>query len=147
MIDLKKLQARRQVWALRNFGPDPKPYGHQNVLGVCAEAGELAHAQLKLEQNIRGDRDEHLTEIADAVGDICMYLMGVCDNYGFVFEECIRQTAESVMRRDWVADPERGGEALPTCPKCGCARGTRGELYDPETDEPPRRCDSPFHDR
>lgn len=50
------------------------------ALGVCEEAGELAHAVLKYKQGIRGyDRTKTREEVADAIGDIFIYACGVAD--------------------------------------------------------------------
>jgi NTP pyrophosphatase (non-canonical NTP hydrolase) len=50
------------------------------ALGVCEEAGELAHAVLKYKQGIRGyDLKKTQAEVADAIGDIFIYACGVAD--------------------------------------------------------------------
>ena len=43
------------------------------LLGICEEAGELCHAQLKKEQGIRGTIEQHDAAMKDAVGDIMIY--------------------------------------------------------------------------
>jgi len=73
--NLGELQEELYRWQVYNFAEqDPG----RMVLGVCEEAGELCHAQLKLEQGIRGSKEEKLEEMKDAIGDICMYAMNLC---------------------------------------------------------------------
>ena len=105
MFDFARLQMEHKVWADRNF-PERKPY--QSLLGATEELGELAHAQLKLEQGIRGTRDEHLAEAADAVGDTIIYLADYCTSIGFDLQVVIEQTWDRVNQRDWVSNPETG---------------------------------------
>lgn len=105
-MNLRELQRQRARWADENFGPTP---AWQNTLGVCEEAGELAHAILKRAQHIRGDDDKHQADAEDAVGDIVMYLMGVCDNLNVYLEDVIQDVAKRVMQRDWVKHPDDGG--------------------------------------
>ncbi len=52
------------------------------LLGIFEEAGELCHAQLKSEQNIRGDLDLHDREMADAIGDLMIYSMNYLSGRG-----------------------------------------------------------------
>jgi len=73
--DLGELQEELYRWQTYNF--DNQDPGRM-VLGICEEAGELCHAQLKYEQNIRGTQEEKLEEMKDAIGDICMYAMNLC---------------------------------------------------------------------
>lgn len=69
---LQELQECVFRWQNYNFGEQVNEYA---LMGVCEEAGELCHAQLKLEQNIRGSVEKHEEEMLDAVGDIMIYLM------------------------------------------------------------------------
>jgi NTP pyrophosphatase (non-canonical NTP hydrolase) len=77
-------------------------------LGVVEEVGELAHANLKEKQGIRGTTEEHIEAEKDAVGDILIYLTGYCSYRGWDMLELFEQTAEQVMKRDWLADPSKG---------------------------------------
>lgn len=107
MVSLSSLTEEVGVWADRNFGD--RPY-HQAVLGIAEEAGELAHAQLKLEQGIRGTQEEHITEMKDALGDIIVYMADLCYLRGFDFEEIILETWRKVRQRNWTKDSTKGGE-------------------------------------
>jgi NTP pyrophosphatase (non-canonical NTP hydrolase) len=59
-------------WQNANFGT-----GHPRLalLGLLEESGELCHAVLKCTQGIRGTVAEHKAAMADAVGDIVIYLV------------------------------------------------------------------------
>lgn len=106
-FDLGVLQAQHAAWEAANFPLDMnKPY--RSLLGAMEELGELAHAQLKGEQAIRGTPEEHLAESIDAVGDIVIYLAGYCTKLGINMEEAVWQTWRKVRERDWRADPREG---------------------------------------
>lgn len=101
-MSLKRIQAEQNDWSKRNF-PNKKP--HQPILGAAEEVGELAHAFLKMEQGIRGTKEEHSEKMRDAIGDCCIFMMDLCNQMGWDFEEIIQQTWQHVQKRDWVADP------------------------------------------
>ena len=108
MLSLNELTKEVGMWANQNFQTRPL---HRAVLGICEEAGELAHAQLKLEQGIRGTRVEHIAEMKDALGDLMIYMADLCYLRGFDFEEIVRETWQKVSQRDWTKDPKKGGES------------------------------------
>ena len=104
-MDWQKLQSDHLEWATKNF---PKADPAQVVLGVCEEAGELAHAQLKLMQGIRGDKLCHQLEMRDAIADIVLYLLHLCDFQGWDFERVVNSTWQIVKQRNWVLFPTDG---------------------------------------
>jgi NTP pyrophosphatase (non-canonical NTP hydrolase) len=124
-LTFAELQAQVKEWADRNFD-DRFPYrpllGATEELGELTEAaeallfmkltsrmGRLAHAQLKLEQGIRGDAYTHLAEAQDAVGDILVYLADYCNCSGFSMQTIIESVWGRVKQRNWKKDPEKGG--------------------------------------
>jgi len=107
-VDLDVIQREQLAWMLHNF---PDATVNQAVLGVCEEAGELAHAQLKFEQGIRGDKGDHEAEARDAVGDICIYLFHWCNLMGFQLFDIIRETWDQVKQRDWQKFPGNGRDS------------------------------------
>lgn len=113
-MSFKRIQAEQEAWSKRNF-PNKKPY--QPILGASEEIGELAHAFLKMEQGIRGTREEHLHHMRDAVGDCVIFLMDLCNQMGWDFEEIVGQTWDHVKGRDWKKDPMQ--DTVP-----GTGRGT-----------------------
>ena len=100
-MNLQKIQQEQDVWSKRNF-ENKKPY--QPILGAAEEVGELAHAYLKMEQGIRGTRDEHEAKMKDAIGDTCVFLMDLCNQMGWHMDEIIEQTWNHVKQRDWKKD-------------------------------------------
>ena len=109
MEDLGLLQLQVGAWAESNFPCADEPRSWLRcTLGVCEEAGELAHAILKREQGIRGTPDEHDEAAQDAIGDICIYLMDLCYRKGWNFDVILKKTVEQVLKRDWVANPKEG---------------------------------------
>lgn len=107
MLTLSEVQARRNLWVARNFPGDDMP---NSLLGAVEELGELSHHYLKLQQGIRGTPDEHIEGILDAVADCVIYLCGVCTYLGVDFGQLVSDTWKQVEKRDWVADPEKGGQ-------------------------------------
>lgn len=104
-LTFKRLQCGVKEWAEHNFG-EQKPY--RPLLGVTEEVGELAHAQLKMEQGIRGSVGEHIAEAKDAVGDIIIYLADYCARSGFDMQTIIEEVWGKVSQRDWKKNPETG---------------------------------------
>lgn len=106
---MSNLQVELCRWQAKNFGGGIL---WQQALGVCEEAGELAHAVLKHAQRIRGydDREKFVEEAGDAIADCAIYLMQVCTILRLDFETLLEETALRVMNRDWKRSPRDGGE-------------------------------------
>lgn len=102
---LEDLQNGVAQWTAKNF---PEGKNLWPVMGVAEEAGELIHAALKMDQGIRGTREEHLADMRDALGDITIYMADVCNKYGFRLSDCIEAAWEEVEKRNWADDPEGG---------------------------------------
>ena len=96
MINLNEKQEEVREWVNKNFPNGDKLHP---VLGVCEEAGELCHSVLKQEQGIRINED-HSKKMQDAIGDIVIYLMDVCNKYDFSFSGCILLAWDEIKRRD-----------------------------------------------
>lgn len=105
MVDVRGMQKENGEWVKRNFSEtwidgDPR----DPVLGMAEEVGELSHAVLKKRQLIRGTPEEHDEAAKDAIGDVFVYAMDVCNRMGWDLEDIMRDTWEKVVRkRDWVA--------------------------------------------
>lgn len=97
-MNLKQLQTEVGAWSRRNF-PNNQP--HHPLLGVSEETGELCHAHLKMEQGIRGTKEEHQAAKEDAVGDIIIYLADYCERNGIDFDKSVDLTWGQVKARDW----------------------------------------------
>lgn len=93
------LQNQVHEWSKANFGDQP---AYRPLLGISEEVGELCHAHLKTEQNIRMEED-HEAARKDAIGDIVVYLCDYCSRSNLSFEECIRMAWDVVQKRDWRA--------------------------------------------
>lgn len=90
MVTLTELQKRHKEWEDRNFpNPDPVDSLRNGLLGMQEELGELAHSHLKMKQGIRGTKEEHLAGIKDAIADVTIYALGVCNKNGWNIEECM----------------------------------------------------------
>lgn len=107
MIDLIHMQKDHREWVNRNF---PGETLEQATLGVCEESGELAHAILKRQQGIRGTEAEHRFAAIDAVADMIIFSLSVCDHLEVRLEDVLAVTWSEVRKRDWKKDPVAGGE-------------------------------------
>lgn len=106
--EMSALQVRLFRWQSRNFGV---PSRFQILAGVMEEVGELSHALLKNAQGIRGMSDDDARVAAgDAIADAVVYLIQLCTALRIDFGVLIWRVAETVLGRDWVADPEKGGQ-------------------------------------
>src|SRR5688572_19374526 len=96
-MDLNDLQEAVARWQSENF---PDCCDWELALGVCEEAGELADCVLKAHRGIRGN--EYTEErMRDAVGDIIVYLFGLCDKRGWLLTDVVSETAGRVLSRKW----------------------------------------------
>lgn len=104
---LSDLQVCLARWQVRNFGGAT---GEQIALGVCEEAGEIAHAVLKASQRIRGmaDPDAVREAVGDGIADCAVYLMQLATLYRLDFGALVEGVAVEVMKRDWTAAPADG---------------------------------------
>lgn len=106
-MNLKQLQKEQGEWSKINF-PDAKKY--QPLLGLIEELGELSHSHLKAEQGIRGTEAEHRVKIADAIGDMVIFLSAYCNQNDFDLESCVALTWQEVKRRNWKPEAPRQEE-------------------------------------
>lgn len=106
LADLQVLLAR---WQGRNFGGATI---EQMALGMSEEVGEFAHAVLKHGQRIRGMSDPEAFRAAagDAIADVVIYAIQAATCLRLDFGTLVHETAQRVMRREWNASPDDGGE-------------------------------------
>lgn len=98
-FDIQELEYKIIKWNKKNFGGHYST-GYRNLLGVMEEVGELAHAHLKKEQNIRME-ENHDEKKKDAIGDIVIFLINYADSQGLTLSECIHYSWEQIKNRDW----------------------------------------------
>ena len=101
---LRKLQQEQKEWSNYNFS---NRTNYQPLLGIVEEVGELAHAHLKFEQNVRINED-HLAKKKDAIGDIVIFLSDYCTMNNIDFQEAVELTWNDVKTRDWIKYPKNG---------------------------------------
>lgn len=104
-MEFDKLQKMQKIWMDYNF---PKATASAQFHGVVEEVGELAHARLKKSQGIRGSEEKHNHDIKDAVGDIVIYLAGLCNKEGISLDCCVNQAWNEIKDRDWIKFPGNG---------------------------------------
>ncbi len=104
-MDLRRLQHEHRQWLHHNFGEQQE---HDALLGLIEEVGELAHAHLKAQQQIRGSLEEHRAAAKDAIGDIVIYLASYCTTNGYDLANCVARTWYVVKDRDWIKYPKNG---------------------------------------
>lgn len=105
-LNLQELQDATAKWRDRNF---PGHTAEDQILGMTEELGELCHSYLKNKQGIRGDAPQHFADMADAVGDLVIYLAGFCSTMNLDLNDCVLMAWAEVKNRDWIADPQAGG--------------------------------------
>lgn len=105
LLKLDELQTEIAAWELKNFGQQPY---YRMFMGMVEENGELAHALLKAEQNIRGTTDEHEAKAKDAVGDLMIFCFNLCTARGWSLERILLDTWAEVSQRDWTVDAQNG---------------------------------------
>jgi NTP pyrophosphatase (non-canonical NTP hydrolase) len=105
-MNLRQLQTESAEWRAVNF---PKTTGDQQLKGMVEELGELAHADLKGEQKIRG-YNARLVRLAreDAIGDLIIFLAGYCTCHHLDLDDIVSETWARVKGRNWVLYPETG---------------------------------------
>jgi len=102
---LREIQDAQAQWQLRNFGPQE---WNAAFLGMVEEMGELSHAFLKQTQGIRGTFEEHEAAAQDAVGDLLIFTLALCNARGWSAQAILEKTWGDVSRRDWVRFPGDG---------------------------------------
>jgi len=104
-MGLRNQQLVTQIWRDKNF---PGSGWEDQLIGMMEELGELSHALLKQKQKIRGEEEKHEADAKDAVGDLLIYLMGLCSVRDWDVEEILNDTVDQVLGRDWQANPQDG---------------------------------------
>ena len=104
-IALQDTQYEVGEWANHNF---PNHHAYQALLGMMEELGELTHAHLKAEQNIRGSARKHKEAAKDAIGDLIIYLLHYCTKMDYDLATIIADTWNEVRKRDWIQYPKDG---------------------------------------
>lgn len=109
LSSVAKLQGRLHAWQVRNFGEMSK---YQMLAGIMEELGELSHALLKNDQQIRGFEDEafFLEKAGDSLADMRVYMEQLCTILKLDAPTLFEETANQVMKRDWVKDSAKGGQ-------------------------------------
>jgi len=108
MPSLREMQKEHKVWMEHNF---PDETYQQALMGMVEEMGELAHVVLKEEQGIRAiDGDNSFNLKCDALADLIIFSFGFCNLSNIDLQEALESTWDRVKKRDWIADPEKGGE-------------------------------------
>ena len=93
-------------WNKKNFGEHHQT-GYRLLLGCQEELGELSHAHLKGEQNIRHTPKEILKLKKDAIGDLFVFLVNYCDSQNINFLECCGIVWKELQTRDWIKKKEK----------------------------------------
>jgi len=84
VTSIADIRKQLEVWNDYYFGKQP---AYRSLLGCIEELGELAHAQLKMEQGIR---NVTILDKEDAMADFIIYLLNYCNTTNYnLFEEDI----------------------------------------------------------
>lgn len=104
-ITLDTFQKEHLAWRVHNFWGSPD---YHPILGVAEEFGEFCHAILKMEQNIRGTKEEHVAKAKDSIGDMLVYMVDICNRNGWQLQEILETTWKEVKSRDWTKNRLNG---------------------------------------
>lgn len=120
LLSLNEIQTQIREWANRNFGQNISKRTGQELneicpfMGIVEELGELAHAELKSHQGIRGFDDPKVYTDArdDALSDILVYL---CDFAGrqnppVDLQKILNKVWSKVRERDWQKNKVNAAE-------------------------------------
>lgn len=127
-LTIRQLQRDLGVWQRRNF---PNATKLEPVVGVAEELGEafdavlqlisfgklgalvgrVCHAGLKSEQGIRGTPEELRAKLEDAIGDLFIFLVNLCNLFELDLQAIVNDTWLTVSKRNWREDPIAGGGA------------------------------------
>lgn len=94
---LERLQEEHGEWAARN-GFDGT--AEDALLVLVEEVGELARAQVKMNQGIRATDHEWIAKKCEEVGDILISLAGYCNREGISMSAALTERWERVSTRD-----------------------------------------------
>lgn len=94
----------------------------QVTLGICEEAGEVAHNVLKGTQTIRGGiKGINKKEVANGVGDNLIFGMQLLSLLNMDVEVEVEEVIEEVLARNWQKYPENGSKKVAFIDKsCKC---------------------------
>lgn len=105
-LTFEQLQKEVGEWSRYNF---PRNTNYHPLMGIVEEVGELHHARLKYEQNIRGmSHEEYIAAQADALGDILIYMADYCARNDVDLQDAIEKTWHTVKLRNWRQFPKNG---------------------------------------
>ena len=94
---LKKFTKNELIKIIKNL---------QMALGLCEEAGEIAHHVLKATQGIRGGVNGiNKEQLGDGVADVLVFGQQLLSQNDINAEEVIDKTINEVLERDWKKNP------------------------------------------
>jgi NTP pyrophosphatase (non-canonical NTP hydrolase) len=109
MMTIREFQAAHGPWVKHNFGDRP---AHWPLLGIGEELGELSHAQLKMEQGIRGTREEHLEKQKDAIADVVVFAADYCSSMGWDLQDIVGFETFSQLQASLLKDGRHDWELV-----------------------------------
>lgn len=91
-------------WQEKNF-PDHEPFDNVvSTLGLVEEVGEVCRAIVKMEQGIRGTREEWMEDLKKEIGDVFIKICDVSNRFDIDLQRTVRDRWEVVRARDWQKD-------------------------------------------
>jgi NTP pyrophosphatase (non-canonical NTP hydrolase) len=128
-LSIRDTQAEILAWSTRNFGrPVPIAYDVSSFLGMVEEVGEIAHAVLKMSQNIKGTRAKHEADVIDGIADLIVFTLDFAGRNGLDAESALERVWAKVKQRDFTKDKDLGG-LMGHCRAC-----SQATLIDPVTE-------------
>ena len=92
-----------EVWGM--FGRSVSALHYEELTGAVAK---VCHHQLKMEQGIRGTREEHLSAIAGNCARVTSLLRSIAYSHDTNLNDCVERAWGEVRMRDWRSNIEDG---------------------------------------
>lgn len=103
-FEIEHLQDEIGEWQEYNF-PAKTPFDNAiSTLGLVEEVGEMCRSIVKMEQGIRGTREEWMEDLKKELGDVFIKLCDVSNRYDVNLSNAIHDRWQNVRKRDWQKD-------------------------------------------
>lgn len=98
-LTLEEIFSELAKWEPANFGPwEDVALQHRPGIGMIEELGEMAHAHLKHEEQIRMN-ESHMENLQDAIGDFSIFMLSFAGRNQLDIEEIDRARQEHTLSR------------------------------------------------
>lgn len=94
------------VWMHRNL---PNTTVDTRMHALTEEVGEVARCLAKMNDGMRGTREEWMAELHKEIGDVFITLVMLTSKLDLDFWEVVNERWETIRQKDLVKDPRQHG--------------------------------------